>query len=143
MIFVTPKYMPVIFSQAMFDAINVYAYLKSHSLKDLLEGISCNVHEFGVNDIMLRLAIHLNYMDVEQLSHEPLNVFLDELQGILTEEPINSDEYSKGAYLLYLVFSERGELFEEVIPVGPTQEAMDNIKKFLSDVADEAGIILT
>jgi len=143
MIFVTPKYMPVIFSQAMFDAINVYAYLKSHSLKDLLEGISCNVHEFGVNDIMLRLAIHLNYMDVEQLSHEPLNVFLDELQVILTEEPINSDEYSKGAYLLYLVFSERGELFEEVIPVGPTQEAMDNIKKFLSDVADEAGIILT
>ena len=143
MIFVTPKYMPVIFSQAMFDAINVHAYLKSHSLKDLLEGISCNVHEFGVNDIMLRLAIHLNYMDVEQLSHEPLNVFLDELQVILTEEPINSDEYSKGAYLLYLVFSERGELFEEVIPVGPTQEAMDNIKKFLSDVADEAGIILT
>ena len=143
MIFVTPKYMPVIFSQAMFDAINVYAYLKSHSLKDLLEGISCNVHEFGVNDIMLRLAIHLNYMDVEQLSHEPLNVFLDELQVILTEEPVNSDEYSKGAYLLYLVFSERGELFEEVIPVGPTQEAMDNIKKFLSDVADEAGIILT
>ena len=129
MIFVTPKYMPVIFSQAMFDAINVYAYLKSHSLKDLLEGISCNVHEFGVNDIMLRLAIHLNYMDVEQLSHEPLNVFLDELQVILTEEPINSDEYSKGAYLLYLVFSERGELFEEVIAVGPTQEAMDNIKK--------------
>ena len=92
MIFVTPKYMPVIFSQAMFDAINVYAYFKSHSLKDLLEGISCNVHEFGVNDIMLRLAIHLNYMDVEQLSHEPLNVFLDELQVILTEEPINSDE---------------------------------------------------
>lgn len=143
MIFVTPKYMPVIFSQAMFDAINVYAYFKSHSLKDLLEGISCNVHEFGVNEIMLRLAIHLNYMDVEQLSHEPLNALLDELQVILTEEPIDSDEYSKGAYLLYLVFSERGELFEEAIPVGPTQEAMDNIKKFLSDVADEAGIILT
>lgn len=143
MIFVTPKYMPVIFSQAMFDAINVYAYFKSHSLKDLLGGISCNVHEFGVNEIMLRLAIHLNYMDVEQLSHEPLNALLDELQVVLTEEPIDSDEYSKGAYLLYLVFSERGELFEEAIPVGPTQEAMDNIKKFLSDVADEAGIILT
>lgn len=142
MIFVKPKFMATIFSQAMLDAINAYAYFKSHSLKDLLDGISCNVHEFGVNDVMLRLAVYLNYTDADSLSHDSLNAFLDEMKSFMADEPVVHDEYSKGIYLLYLILSERGEAFVEAISVEKTQLALDNVKFFISDLSDEVGIII-
>ena len=146
MIFVTPKYMPVVFNQAMFDAINVYAYFKSHSLKELLEGLSCNVNEFEINEVMLRLAVYLNYTDLDNISYDSLTDFLGSLEGSLEQESLELGEIAesdlKGFYLIYLVLSERGEAFEVEFAKDDRQVIFDKIKTFLCNLVEETKVII-
>lgn len=140
MIFTVPKYMPMVFNQSLFDAINIYGYFKSHTLEQVTYGLSCDINEFNVDHIMLRLATYLNYTDIVDITHEALNEFLTGLKSSISQNQDIEEPVLKGFYLLYLILSEKDDYFEN-FSANNKGIILDEIKIILNQIAEESSLV--
>lgn len=105
MILTAPANIPAMINFDQLDAINIFAYLSSHTQQEVCDGVGANLNEFSVLPEVLALAMFMFYEYNPDVPTSDLQHHLREAGEALTDAMEGEESVSCELTLLYLVLS--------------------------------------
>ncbi|WP_432709727.1 hypothetical protein [Pedobacter sp.] len=105
MIFTQPFDMPSLLNNDQLDAINIFAYLCSHTREQVLNGEGCNLNEFCVLIEVIELALFLNFEHEAGVNDDDLREKLALTHVALTDALEQEEGVTCEILLIYLLLA--------------------------------------